>query len=495
MQTIPIFHDRPNHGPFNTTDPKAMANVWTPYEQYPSSWEEAINIKEMLDEAIGCLRCGMPGCSQPGVFTDKLWQPAGCELGRPIPVIHEHIRAGRYDDALFAELENNPFLYWLGAACEALCKLGCNTNDPHSAIRHPTVEFALSLLLKLKLERGDYIPLPLPAEKDAPKVAIVGAGLAGLTAAWEIAKAQGLESFREKFPLGIQPVVFDSQPLIGGMCLDGIPPMHIPPIKETNQRPVSASVFTQKLLEKSGIQFQPETWLDKSMATNSGGKLELNLGDKTETYEAVVMAIGARKLKMTGLNMDENCPLFMNPLDFLKPGIYGFYGIQGTEMPDLKGKKIVIIGAGYTARDCASMARRLGAEEVHVIIRKPEPGEENQLWLVSADARHEMARLAKAEGITLHWEHELVSVEVSSVLIKGNSGSIIELTDITYVIPSLGFNTQGESAIEDTLGFLPDISFATGDMVDGNPQTLVNAAGHAKRGTKGVIEQLLSQAI
>jgi len=287
------------------------------------------------------------------------------------------------------------------------------------------------------------------------------------------------------------------------MAADCIPQMHIPPLRDPttgillkgdNRKPIHSGEMVRKILASAGVQFQLSTRMDSGMFSQASDGNLVDFGSGKSMFNAVIMATGARQLKMTGLAMDQLSPLFTHPLNFLRDGVYGYYG-HGQTLPSLEGKVVVIIGAGYTARDCASMAKRLGAAAVILVVRKPEPGEEDAIWLEAMDSRHEIERIAEAEGITVYWAHELEKIEADTVVLRSNqSNETIEIPSVSHLIPALGFDARASTAIEDLIGFRPEVSFATGDMVNGVPQTLVNAAGHAKGAVPQLLEQLTAQA-
>jgi NADPH-dependent glutamate synthase beta subunit-like oxidoreductase len=174
---------------------------------------------------------------------------------------------------------------------------------------------------------------PLLEEPKAEKVAVIGAGPAGLTAALRLAQK------------GYPVTVYDALPVAGGMMAVGIPEYRLP-------RDILDAEIEN--IARAGVEFKLNTALGKDVTLD--GLLD-EVG-----YKAVILAIGAHKSRKLGVPGEE------------MPGVY-----HGTQFlcdialghaPDLAGKRVAVVGGGDVAIDAVRSAWRLGASEVHLIYRR-----------------------------------------------------------------------------------------------------------------------------
>ncbi|MHC1564012.1 MAG: FAD-dependent oxidoreductase [Candidatus Hecatellaceae archaeon] len=246
--------------------------------------------------------------------------PAGIDIPRYVRLIAE----GKYVESLQTILKKAPFPAILGRVCFAPCEEGCRQakNEQPIPIRLLKRFVADQVgVKKLKVER---------LKPTGKKVAIVGAGPAGLTAAYYL----GL--------LGHEVTVFDEFPRPGGMMLSGIPEYRLP----------------KKLMEA------------EIKARMEEAEVELKLGRKVESldellgggYNAVFIAVGAHEGVKLGVEGEDH-PKLIDCLQLLRE-----VNLQG-ERPKI-GRKVVVIGGGNSAIDAARVSRRLGAEDVTIFYRR-----------------------------------------------------------------------------------------------------------------------------
>jgi formate dehydrogenase beta subunit len=272
----------------------------------------------------------------------KFTCPAELDVPRYIRLIQEK----KYADALAVIREKAPFPLSLGYVCNHPCESVCRRNEVNEAI-------AIRDLKRFAAEHDDK-RWKKNSFKSAPtgnKVAVIGSGPAGLTAAYYLAK------------LGHEVTIMEALSVPGGMLEVGIPVYRLP-------REVLSSEIAE--ITEAGVTIKTNTKVDS---------LEM-LFD--EGYKAVLVAIGThrgQKLRIPGSDLDD----VLVSMDFLRRVNLG----QKVKV----GKQVVILGGGNVAFDCARVARRLGAEEVTVACL-----ECRDAMLASNEEIEEAIK----EGVTLH---------------------------------------------------------------------------------------------
>ena len=259
---------------------------------------------------FGSVRVAQPSCSQT------------CPGNIEIPAYMSHVRNGDLRKAAEIILANNPIPAITGRICPHFCESQCNRSDHDDAVSIRNVERVV----------GDYIldnaaDLLKPPKKELKDgVAVVGAGPAGLSAAYYLRKA------------GYQVTVYDKMPEAGGMLTYGIPAYRLP--KDVVKKQIKA-------LKAMGIKFKMNATVGKKGTT---------LKDLRKKFKYVFLASGAWGQRT--LNLDQ-AELLTSGLDFL-------VSIGLGEKPEM-GKKVLVIGGGNVAVDVAVNARRLGAKQVTMV--------------------------------------------------------------------------------------------------------------------------------
>jgi NADPH-dependent glutamate synthase beta subunit-like oxidoreductase/CO/xanthine dehydrogenase FAD-binding subunit len=259
---------------------------------------------------FGAAHVGAPPCS------------SGCPAEVAIPAYLEQVRAGRLDEAAAILLERNPMPAITGRVCPHFCELACSRRDHDEAVSVRSIERHL----------GDHVLenaaklMPPPTTRKGKKVAIVGAGPAGLAAAYYLRRA------------GHEVTVFDRQPEAGGMLTYCIPAYRLP--KKVVARLVQA-------YRNMGIELRLGTDVGRGQAS---------LQRLRRQYDAVLLATGAGKQKKLRMEREE---MLLSGIDFLTS-----IQREGGKAP---GKKVLVIGGGSVAVDVAISARRLGARQVTMV--------------------------------------------------------------------------------------------------------------------------------
>ncbi len=262
-----------------------------------------------------------------------------CPTHVDIPAYIEGVRDLRYDDSLKATRKTMPLAHTCGRVCPHPCEDECrraNLDEPIS-------------IMELKRLGADYEtdhalewlhPKEPAKEKTDKKVAIVGAGPAGLTAAYYL----GLE--------GIQCDVYEELPVLGGEVAVGVPEYRMPIDRYNKDIELAKSV---------GTNFITNTRVDADM---------LRKFDKE--YDATLLAFGTRlSKKVRAKNERPDMPGYWGAINFLDTiNLYVKYGIG--EPVDLTGKTVVCVGGGFTSMDVVRCSIRANAEKVIMLYRRDE---------------------------------------------------------------------------------------------------------------------------
>jgi formate dehydrogenase beta subunit len=284
--------------------------------------------------------------SQPDYFHKVVDCQWACPAHTPVPEYIRLIAAGRYTDAYMVNWVSNVFPGILGRTCDRPCEPAC---------RRGRVEKEPVAICRLKRVAADNKEdvrgrLPIaPVKKNGKRVALVGAGPASLTVARDLA------------PLGYHLVLYDGDPKAGGMIRSQIPRFRL-----------------------------PETVIDEEVGYITGiGGIELRLGRRIDSlkallkegYDAIFVGSGAprgRDLEIPGRS-EAKANIHIG-IDWLSSVSFGHI--------DKIGKRVIVLGGGNTAMDCCRTSRRLGADDVKVIVRSGFEEMKASPW-EKEDAMHE----------------------------------------------------------------------------------------------------------
>ncbi len=249
---------------------------------------------------------------------------AECPAHVDIPGYIALINEGRYDDAVKLIRKDNPFPAACGMICEHPCEEHC---------RRTLVDDAINIrgLKRYAVEHESEIKAPKCAEPTGKKVAIIGGGPSGLTAAYFLSV------------MGHECTVFEQRDKLGGMLRYGIPSYRLP--REILDREIEG-------LKLSGF---------KAYTNMSVGK-DITLQELRDKYDAVYISIGAHTDNKIGID-GEDAEGVISAVEMLR-------GIGDGVMPDFKGQDIVVVGGGNVAMDVARSAIRLGANTVKIAYRR-----------------------------------------------------------------------------------------------------------------------------
>ena len=453
-----------------------MAERQHPHEQDPQirctnfeAVEDNFTPEQAKIEASRCLNCKKPKCVE------------GCPVNISIPSFINALKNDDLEQAGDIIRESSMLPSVCGRVCpqERQCEGKCILGIKSQPVAIGALERYVGDNTKAKetqiIENGK-------------KVAIIGSGCAGITAAADLRKA------------GFKVTVFEALHEFGGVLRYGIPPFRLPRV--VLDRELNA-------LKEMGVEFIKNVVVGKSITINQL---------KEDGYEAIFICSGAGLPKMLGIK-GENLNGVYSANEFLTRVNLMHAHETETPTPLKVGKKVAVIGGGNVAMDAARTALRVGFEEVYIVYRRSE---------AELPARLEEIRHAKEEGVIfklLHAPKEILGeTEVEGMKLEVmelgepdesgrrspvSTGEFVTI-DFDSVIVALGTGpnpiiqksaedenlqldtdkkgyivinaSTGETSIEDV--------YAGGDVAPVGTSTAINAMGAGKRAAKAIIEKL-----
>jgi formate dehydrogenase (NADP+) beta subunit len=300
--------------------------------------------------------------AQPDYFHKVVDCQWACPAHTPVPEYIRLIAAGRYADAYMINWKSNVFPGILGRTCDRPCEPACRrgrVEEGSPEHRKVGVKPEPVAICRLKRVAADYkgdvsARMPPPAaQRNGKRIALIGAGPASLTVARDLA------------PLGYHCVVFDQDPLAGGMMRTQIPKFRLPD-----------AVIDEEVayVLDLGIEFRGST------------RVESLRGLLDEGFDAVFVGSGAPR------GRDLDLPGRKEAAANIHIGIDWLSSVSFGHVKSI-GKRVVVLGGGNTAMDCCRSSRRLGGDDVHVVVRSGFDEMKASPW-EKEDAMH--------EGIPIH---------------------------------------------------------------------------------------------
>lgn len=247
-----------------------------------------------------------------------------CPAGVDIPGYIALVREGRYQDAIRLIRKDNPFPTTCGFICEHPCEALCRRNMIDDAVN-------IRGLKRMAADAAGYVAPPKNTESTGKKVAVVGGGPGGLSAAYYLQL------------MGHQVTVYEMLPELGGMLRYGIPNYRLP--KERLDEDIQAILDT-------GVKIDCGKVIGK----------DFSIVDLKEQYDAVLITIGASTDKKLGLQ-DEDAFGVVSAVQFLRTVGYG-------DLENLNGKEVAVIGGGNVSMDAVRTSVRMGAKKVSIVYRR-----------------------------------------------------------------------------------------------------------------------------
>jgi len=274
-----------------------------------------------------------------------------CPAHTPVPEYIRLIAAGRYDDAYMVNWHSNVFPGILGRTCDRPCEPACRRGRVEENNGEKPEPVAICRLKRVAADNKGDVKARMPkaaAKKNGKRVACIGAGPASLTVARDLA------------PLGYHVTVFDQDPRAGGMIWSQIPRFRLP---------------MEVIDEEVGYI------LDLGVEFRGGTKIGSMKKLLSEHYDAIFVGSGAprgRDLDIPGRK--EAAKNIHIGIDWLSSVSFGH--------TDKIGRRVIVLGGGNTAMDCCRSSKRLGGEDVKVIVRSGFGEMKASPW-EKEDAQHE----------------------------------------------------------------------------------------------------------
>lgn len=320
-------------------------------------------------QASRCMDCGVPFC-----------HAMGCPVNNLIPEWNDLIYKGKWEESYRRLEETNTLPEITGRICPAPCETSCTLSINDRPVTIKQIELAI---IEYAFEKGWVKPVQPKIELNK-KIAIIGSGPAGLSAAYRLRKP------------GYQITVFEKSTEIGGLLRYGIPDFKLE--KTVLDRRI-------KIMKESGIKFET--------SVNIGEDISYRYLDKT--FNIILLTSGAgqpRDIDVPGRNLS-GIYFAMDYLTLSNKYIAG--EIKMRDLISAEEKNVLVVGGGNTGSDCVGTANRQGAKKVFQFEIMPKPDEWNNTWnpvwpdwpvILRTTSSHK-------EGVERDW----------SILIKKFSGS------------------------------------------------------------------------
>ena len=259
-----------------------------------------------------------------------------CELNQPVPCVSQCpagvdipgyvalVAEGNYADAVRLIRKDNPLPSVCGLICEHPCEVRCRRTLMDDPIN-------IRGLKRFAVEHAGNVPVPEPAESTGKRVAVIGGGPGGISAAYYLRL------------MGHDVTIYEQRKQLGGMLRYGIPSYRLP--RETLDAEIEQLLST-------GIHVKTEVTVGESP----------NILELRSQYDAVYIAIGAHTDRKIGIE-GEDAEGVISAVEMLR-------GIGDDQLPDFTGKDIIVIGGGNVAMDVARSAIRLGAKRLRIAYRR-----------------------------------------------------------------------------------------------------------------------------
>jgi len=273
-----------------------------------------------------------------------------CPAHTPVPEYIRLIAQGRYGDAYMVNWVSNVFPGILGRTCDRPCEPACRRGRVEEANAEKPEPVAICRLKRVAADlKEDVVArMPRPLPSNGRRIACVGAGPASLTVARDLA------------PLGYQVTVFEGEQKAGGFMHQQIPRFRLP---ESVIDEETGYIFAL------GVEFK------------SGRRIESMKALLAEGYDAVFVGCGAPR------GRDLDIPGRKEAAEHIHIGIDWLASVSFGHVTKV-GKRVIVLGGGNTAMDCCRSARRLGGEDVKVIVRSGFDEMKASPW-EKEDAQHE----------------------------------------------------------------------------------------------------------
>ncbi len=324
---------------------------YEPVAQRVKNYKEfviGLNNEQAKVQAARCMDCGTPFCN------------SGCPVNNIIPDFNDLVYQGDWKNAITVLHSTNNFPEFTGRICPAPCEAACVVNFNGDAVGIKSIEHAI-------IDRGwaeGWVQPQVAAHKTGKKVAVVGAGPAGMAAAQQLAR------------VGHSVTVFEKNDRVGGLLRYGIPDFKME--KSHIDRRV-AQMEAEGVVFKTGVLIG--SWPKDSKVTN-WSKETISAEELKKAFDAVLLTGGSeqsRDLPVPGRELDG----VHFAMEFLPQQNKVNAGDKLKDQLRADGKHVIVIGGGDTGSDCVGTSTRHGAASVtqfEVMPMPPEHEDKSLVW-------------------------------------------------------------------------------------------------------------------
>lgn len=373
-------------------------------------WDE-IRMPQDLEvsrlQGARCMDCGIPFCQGGIILNDMV---SGCPVHNLIPEWNELVYQGQWEEAYKRLIRKNPFPEFTGRVCPAPCEGACT----EGYIMEPVAINSLEYQIIEKAYASGWVTAH-KARETGKKVAVVGSGPSGLSAAYYLNM------------VGHDVTVYERDDRAGGLLMYGIPNMKL------DKRFVARRL---DIMKASGIKFVLNTEVGKDIMAH----------DLIKNYDAVVLCAGATKARGLAVEGKDLKGVYM-AMDFLKANTKSFLDskLADGQYISARGKDVIVIGGGDTGTDCVATAIRHNCRSVRQFEIMPPPptkridadnpwpewprklkvdyGQEEAIGLYGEDPRHYLISTKRIAGNEQGEVKEVHTVEVTWV--KDAAGRLV----------------------------------------------------------------------
>ena len=451
--------------PMREQDPKQRVNN---FDSVPLGY----SAEEAVAEAKRCLQCKKPMCE------------IGCPVRMQVKDIIALIKEEKFEEAFYLAKADNAVPAMTGRVCpqETQCEGKCILEKQGKAINIGKL-FAFAA----DWARRNGVTSKIKVEENGKKVAIIGAGPAGITAAVDLRK------------LGYKVSMFEALHMAGGVLQYGIPPFRLP-------RDIVD--YELSYLKKIGVEIMLNHVVGQNVDFN-------NIKDE---YDAIYISTGAGAPRFLGCDGEKLKGVYSANEFLIRVNLMKAYKFPNWDTPIICGKKVGVIGCGNVALDAARCAKRLGADEVYILYRRtkqyaPARAEEIHHAEEEGIIFKEMVTPCKMTGTEDGWVNgiKLIKTEFKGVDKSGrkrpvnieNSEYIFELDTVINAlgtrpnrlflnnVPELEtYDWGGIKTDDDYMTNLPGV-FAGGDALTGG-STVIEAMGNGRDAAESIHSYIMS---